>query len=343
LTSDNLKQKTKEADFKLVEGPEDARAQVVYCQDLSETDDLRPTGQNSPTAKLDLPAPSVVSPSYGSGNVDMTALFREDTFWERRGRQIFNAVYFTSGLVAVWFVAASSDFLMFPATVLCWFVCLLALQSFIYATFSKAMLGPSNVFSLRTQKNLRRAALITPFVFMVVAASNMAGLYMHANMHNAARGGQLPAGAMENMLIFSPLNSTLISHLYDDAIDHSLHPQALMLAERMSVFHPLDTHWKIRRLASLAFIPGREAEFDRLTKEYTKTMADDGFLWNTLADIAVARQDWPVALELANEHVRIHDNERLSYEQRAAIEKELGMIEEAESDLDRANSIGSGH
>jgi len=331
-------QKTRTVDFKLVEEQADARAQLVHNPEELHSPELVPGGNLQQTA-LSAGEGGSLAPS----NLDMEALFREDTFWERRGRQIFNTFHFTLGLGAAIYVAATSDFLLVPATVLFWLGCLLTVQAFTYSIFHKAMLGRSDVFSLRTQKNLRRAGLVTPFVFIAVAASNLTGQMLDQSWHRGVTDVAITGQAIEVIAATAPLNSALINHLYDHAKSESLHPQALMLADRMIMFHPFDDRWKIRRLFSLAFIPGKEQEFDRLSLEYKKSMADDGFLWNTLADIAVQKQDWPLALEMANEHVRIHDKESLSYEQRAAIEKELGMTQEAEDDLAAANSVGSGH
>ena len=64
-------------------------------------------------------------------------------------------------------------------------------------------------------------------------------------------------------------------------------------------------------------------------------------MWNTLADTAVYNKDWPLALDMANEHIKRHDRETIAYEQRASIFKELGMEQEAEQDLATANSFSN--
>jgi len=368
LTSDNFIQKTQKAEFKLVEAEELISETLVY---KPESDSFA----SCPAGGAD--GQSVAASASGETSVlrtqalslhfstpennqalslhyaDHPYRFPDDTFWERRGRQLFNAIYFSIAIVALYFVAATSDFLMFPAVALLLLLAILALQSAIYAVFHKTMLGSSTALSLKTQKNLRRTALVTPAVILLVAASNGAGQMMDSSLHlteqkdlftygmDSLEIRQSAARSIESIAAIAPLNSALTSHLYEDAKASSLHPQALMLADRMTFFRPFDGRWKIRRLSALAFLPGREQEFESLSREYQKTFATDGFLWNTLADIAVAKKDWPLALQMANAHVKIHDKESLSYEQRAAIEKELGMAQEAEDDLAAANSVSS--
>jgi len=89
----------------------------------------------------------------------------------------------------------------------------------------------------------------------------------------------------------------------------------------------------------LCRLPGKESEFTATSEQYQQSFAENGFLWNTLANVAYYKRDWPLALEMANKHLQIHDKEFAAYQQRGMILKQLGRIPEAEADLAKANTF----
>jgi hypothetical protein len=271
-------------------------------------------------------------------------------YWESRGRQIFNAVYFALGLVALFVISRTSEFLVAPALVCAVFFGVLSFGALVYSIFHRYPAGSSDVFSARTQKNLRRFALCAPLVVIIFAGWNCLSFAV-IGLWTYGYPGILPQDdifkafdARERAHIglvadISPLNTITTKIAFDQAFDTKHFDQALASADRMIFFNPNDDRWKIRRLGVLGRYPGRESEFQFTTEQYKKSFGNDGYLWNTLADVAVYNKDWATALEMANKHVQIHDKEALAYQQRGAILKELGQVQEAEADEATANSF----
>ncbi|MBS1995664.1 MAG: hypothetical protein JSS86_05105 [Cyanobacteria bacterium SZAS LIN-2] len=350
MTSEKTFQEASKTDFKLVEGEDEpARASA----ELNKPDFAAPAPKTPPVA-LETQAISLqFQPKTQAISLEFLEHpinFPDDTFWERRGRQIFNFFYLGLAIVSLLLIACTSEFLLWPALVVLVLMAILMIQAGLYAVYHKKMLGSSNVLAPRTQRNLRRAALYVPFMAFIVAASNLAGFALEArwhaqhHMYGALDGRALPSGALwhiETSSMIAPLNTILAARLYEEAKEGKFYAQQLAMADRMVFFKPFDERWKIRRLAALAYIPEKQDEFNKLSAEYKEKFADDGFLWNTLADIAQDRQDFPLALDMAREHARIHVTESLAYEQLSEIERHLGMNEDADRHAEFARNINS--
>lgn len=273
-------------------------------------------------------------------------------WWEGPGKQIFNLIYFALGGAACYVIAQTSGYLYKTSLVgICLFAAL-TVAATIYAICHGKPSSQSDVLSERAQKFIRRAALAAPLLAILVAGWNCLtygvdyiwaeGYYprYQSNM-SPADYEILKKEQVELAATISPLNTEVAKRHFERAKEVGSYVLAEKMATKVIRFNRRDSRWKIRRLGVIGRLPDREQEFQTLTKKYKKRYGNDGYLWNTLADTAVYNKDWPLALEMANEHVRIHDSEAIAYEQRASILRELGMNQEAENDLASANSFSS--
>lgn len=268
-------------------------------------------------------------------------------WWNRRGRQIFNVLYFGAGICALYTVAHTSEFLDVPArmTALLFFV--LMMVAFAYSFSPRA--GDSS-FSLSTeaQKKLRRIGLITPLLAMLLAGWNCLayGVEQFSSEFMAKDGPMTSRDYIKwrdetigAQLVLSPLNTAMQKRLFREAFTLGLHNHSLKIANRIVFFNPRSVSWKVKRLAVLGRMPEREEEYNKKASQYKLRYARYGTLWNTLADVAMIKQNWPEALENSNQHIKLHDNEPRALEQRAAIYRELGRFDDANADFAAAMLI----
>jgi tetratricopeptide (TPR) repeat protein len=304
-------------------------------------------------------APQAVAPTAhvwisdysNSALPDIEAGNQWSRFWESRGRQIFNFAYFSAGVLAFFFIACTCDLVYWPAMAGVGIFAILGSGALVYSIFHRHPVGESDALSLRTKKNLRRFALIAPLVAMLFAAWNLLGQVYLLHWYQVSCSGSYLARvnqeqfkadrrqAYEIASNLSPFNTMLIDTSYRGASWNEDFDQAVSFLDRKIFLHPFDDHLKITRMGMLGQAPGRENEFASLAEQYKKSFAKDGFLWNTLADVAVKKKDWPVALEMANQHVQIHDKEAMAYKQRGEILQQLGQTQEAEVDLAKARVL----
>ncbi|CAN5232546.1 hypothetical protein BH11CYA1_BH11CYA1_35790 [soil metagenome] len=268
-------------------------------------------------------------------------------WWNGPGQQIFNFIYFGLGAAACCVIAQTSGYLYKTSMVgLCLFgaLCTAAL---IYALCRRKPIDPSDVLSDRAQKIIRRTALVLPFMAITVASWNcltygveylwVEGLYPGYNKNMSSADYEVVhKREAELAATISPLNTAAAKQHFEATKAVGSYALALKMADKVIRFNRRDSRWKIRRLGVLGRLPDKANEFERLTRKYKARYGTDGYLWNTLADTAVYNKDWLQALDMANEHIKIHDNEAIAYEQRASIYQELGMNEAA--DEDRANA-----
>jgi hypothetical protein len=273
-------------------------------------------------------------------------------WWDRSGRQLFNLIYFALGGVACYVISQTSGYLYKTSMVgLCLFAAIVTAAA-IYAICQRRPSQESDVFSERTKKIIRGTALSAPLLAMVVAGWNCLtygvdylwteGLYPGYNSHmSQASYDILKKEQVEVAASISPLNTEVAKRHFERTKLVGSYELAVKMADKVIRFNRHDSRWKIRRLGVLGRLPEREQEFQTLTNKYKKRYGRDGYLWNTLADTAVYNKDWPLALDMANEHVKRHEREAIAYEQRASIFKNLGMEQEAEEDLVTANSFSN--
>jgi hypothetical protein len=282
----------------------------------------------------------------GPGNFADDNRFRK--WWDGSGQQIFNLAYFALGAAACGVIAYTSGY-MYKASIvgICLFAAL-SVAATIYAICHKRP-SSSDVFSERTQKNIRRTALMAPLLAILLAGWNCLtygvdylwaqGIYPGYNKNMSSHEYErLLKSQVELTTTISPFNTEAAKRHFERAKSVGSYAIAVKMANKVIRFNRRDSRWKIRRLGVLGRLPERDREFQTLTKKYKKRYGTDGYLWNTLADTAVYNRDWPLALEMANEHVKIHDKEAIAYEQRATIFQELGMSQEAEEDRITASS-----
>jgi len=282
----------------------------------------------------------------GPGNFADDNRFRK--WWNGSGQQIFNLAYFALGAAACGVIAYTSGY-MYKASIvgICLFAAL-SIAATIYAICHKHP-SSSDVFSERTQKNIRRTALMAPLLAILLAGWNCLtygvdylwaqGIYPGYNKNMSSHEyEQIRKSQVELATTISPFNTEAAKRHFERAKSVGSYAIAVKMANKVIRFNRRDSRWKIRRLGVLGRLPDRDQEFQTLTKKYKKRYGTDGYLWNTLADTAVYNRDWPLALEMANEHVKIHDKEAIAYEQRATIFQELGMNQEAEDDRITASS-----
>jgi hypothetical protein len=269
------------------------------------------------------------------------------TWWNRRGRQLFNTVYFAAGIWSLYIVAHTSEFLRGPARFGILIFSILMVAAFVHAVFNRAR-SSSYSFSEATQKRIRRVGLAIPLMAMVLAGWNCLAYgveqfsgdfidkdgFMTSRDYITWRGDTIGA-----QLALSPWNTALQKRLFRESFTLGLHEHSLKIANRMTFFNPRSISWKVKRLAVLGRMPEREAEYNRKAAQYKVRYANYGTLWNTLADVAMIKQNWNEALELSNQHIKLHENEPRALEQRASIYSELGRTEEANADLAAAMII----
>lgn len=282
----------------------------------------------------------------GPGNFADDNRFRK--WWDGSGQQIFNLAYFALGAAACGVIAYTSGYMYKGSIVgICLFAAL-SMAATIYALCHKRP-SSSDVFSERTQKNIRRTALMAPLLAILLAGWNCLtygvdylwaqGIYPGYNKNMSSHEYErLLKSQVELATTISPFNTEAAKRHFERAKSVGSYAIAVKMANKVIRFNRRDSRWKIRRLGVLGRLPERDQEFQTLTKKYKKRYGTDGYLWNTLADTAVYNRDWPLALEMANEHVKIHDKEAIAYEQRAMIFQELGMSQEAEEDRITASS-----
>lgn len=269
-------------------------------------------------------------------------------WWNGPGQQVFNFIYFGLGAVACFVIAQTSGYLYKTSMVgLCFFgaLCTAAL---IYTICRRQPNDPSDVLSERAQKLIRSTALVLPMFAIAVATWNcltygveylwVEGHYpgysqnMNAKDYDLVRKQQVELAAT-----ISPLNTAAAKQHFEATKSVGSYALAVKMADKVIRFNRRDSRWKIRRLGVVGRLPERAKEFERLTKKYKSRYGTDGYLWNTLADTAVYNKDWLEALDMANEHIRLHDRESIAYEQRASIYQALGMNQAAEEDRDIAD------
>lgn len=273
-------------------------------------------------------------------------------WWDGPGKQIFNLIYFALGGAACCVIAQTSGYLYKTSIVgLCLFAAL-GTAAAIYAVCHRRPSSHSDVLSERAQKIIRRTALAAPLLAILVAGwncltyavdyiwaeGNYPGYYSSMSPANYEI---LKKEQVERAATISPLNTEAAKRLFERTKEVGSNALAVKMADKVIRFNRRDSRWKIRRLGVLGRLPERDQEFQTLSKKYKERYGNDGYLWNTLADTAVYNKDWPLALDMANEHVKIHDREAIAYEQRASIYRELGMDLEAEEDLVTANSFSA--
>ncbi len=273
-------------------------------------------------------------------------------WWDGPGKQIFNLIYFALGGAACCVIAQTSGYLYKTSIVgLCLFAAL-GTAAAIYAVCHRRPSSQSDVLSERAQKIIRRTALAAPLLAILVAGWNcltyavdyiwIEGNYpRYSSSMSPANYEILKKEQVELAATISPLNTEAAKRLFERTKEVGSNDLAVKMADKVIRFNRRDSRWKIRRLGVLGRLPERDQEFQTLTNKYKKRYGKDGYLWNTLADTAVYNKDWPLALDMANEHVKIHDREAIAYEQRASIYRELGMDLEAEEDLVTANSFSA--
>lgn len=277
---------------------------------------------------------------------------RFQKWWDKSGRQIFNLIYFALGGVACYVISQTSGYLYKTSMVgLCLFAAL-GTAAAIYAICHRQPSDQPDVFSERTKKIIRCTALSAPLLAMLVAGWNCLtygvdylwaeGLYPGYSSHMSPASYEiLKKEQIEVAARISPLNTEVAKRHFERTKSVGSYELAVKMADKVIRFNRHDSRWKIRRLGVLGRLPDRDQEFQTLTNKYKNRYGKDGYLWNTLADTAVYNKDWPLALDMANEHVKRHDREAIAYEQRASIFKELGMEQEAEEDLVTANAFSN--
>ena len=370
MKSDPLYRETQTQDFRLVESDVEPVAPIDSLVAVDSLVPLASTGQvpdialqaaRAPAAAApavtDLAAPAsrphVFAADYFSSSAAHVAPDKSwGYFWEIRGRQMFNAVYLTIALCAVMLAGATSPFLQLPAVICAAVLILFIALALVYVWKYDHSSGSTELFSERTQKYLRRVGLIAPLLPILFAASNFMGRIADWQWHHGYYPGMADVMPNDRYLAaakefihradaLSPFNTSLTKELFDDATGSGLNQQALALADKIVFFEPTDDRWKIRRYAVLGRMPERASEFEGLAASYEKRFGYDGFYWSKLADLAVYNKNYPLALEMANKHVKIHDNEASAYMERSAILRQLGQTDEADADLAKARSFGS--
>lgn len=273
-------------------------------------------------------------------------------WWDGPGKQIFNLIYFALGGAACCVIAQTSGYLYKTSIVgLCLFAAL-GTAATIYAICHRRPNSQSDVLSERAQKIIRRTALAAPLLAILVAGWNCLtyavdyvwaeGNYPgYSSTMSPANYEILKKEQVERAATISPLNTEAAKRHFERTKEVGSYALAVKMADKVIRFNRRDSRWKIRRLGVLGRLPERDQEFQTLTEKYKERYGNDGYLWNTLADTAVYNKDWPLALDMANEHVKIHDREAIAYEQRASIYRELGMEKDADDDLLRANSFSA--